>query len=104
MSQLCGLLDWCKLLGLEVVCAGKSGEGNYAVDPVAETIHSPGNSWGKTGDGQVHVPGLGALWDIGPDDVRPRAPRSPVSPPRLSTDGGLSSIRTRRTSWRSALA
>jgi predicted homoserine dehydrogenase-like protein len=56
-SLLVGLLDWCKLLGLEVVCAGKSGEGDYTVDPKAETIRS-----GGTAEDVVHCPGLGNLW------------------------------------------
>jgi predicted homoserine dehydrogenase-like protein len=55
-SLLVGLLDWCSVLGLEVVCAGKSGEGDYTVDLAKETVN------GRP------CPGLGALWDIGADD------------------------------------
>jgi predicted homoserine dehydrogenase-like protein len=55
-SLLVGLLDWCSLLGLEVVCAGKSGEGEYNVDLAEETVNG------------VQCPGLGTLWDIHPED------------------------------------
>jgi predicted homoserine dehydrogenase-like protein len=55
-SLLVSLLDWCSLLGLEVVCAGKSGEGEYIVDLGDETVNG------------VRCPGLGALWDINAED------------------------------------
>lgn len=60
-SLLIGLLDWCDLLGLEVVCAGKSGEGDYTVNPTAETI--------RVGSGSaVSCPGIADLWDIAEGD------------------------------------
>ena len=45
-----------------MVCAGKDGEGNYTVDPVAETVTEGRNA------SPVHCPGIGAVWDIKPED------------------------------------
>lgn len=43
-SLLIGLVDWARLLGLPIVCAGKSSESDFVWDPGAETI----TAWGRT--------------------------------------------------------
>lgn len=40
-SLLVALVSWARLLGLEVVCAGKSGEYDFVVDPALTTIRGP---------------------------------------------------------------
>ncbi len=59
-SLLLGLLSWARVLGLEVVAAGKSSEYDFVYDPQSETV-----SWR---DCRIEVPGLAALWHLDPDD------------------------------------
>ncbi len=55
-SLLVGLYSWARLLGLDVVCAGKSSEYDFVFDPATETL-----SWQTT---QVDATGLNALWTL----------------------------------------
>jgi len=43
-SLLIGLVAWARMLGLPVVCAGKSGESDFVWDEEAETV----TAWGRT--------------------------------------------------------
>lgn len=40
-SLLVALVSWARLLGLEVVCAGKAGEFDFVFDPAPTTIRGP---------------------------------------------------------------
>ena len=55
-SLLVGLHSWARLLGLEVVCAGKSSEYDFVFDPSAETL-----TWQ---DMTVSAAGLGLHWAL----------------------------------------
>lgn len=55
-SLLVGLYSWAKLLGLDVVCAGKSSEYDFVFDPDTETL-----SWQ---DMRVSAKGLRDLWTL----------------------------------------
>ncbi len=43
-SLLIGLVAWARMLGLPVVCAGKSSESDFVWDPETETV----TAWGRT--------------------------------------------------------
>jgi predicted homoserine dehydrogenase-like protein len=43
-SLLIGLVGWARMLGLPVVCAGKSSESDFVFDPAAGTV----TAWGRT--------------------------------------------------------
>lgn len=55
-SLLIGLLSWARLLGLDVVCAGKSSEYDFVFDPDTETV-----TWQ---DQCIAAPGFGGLWNL----------------------------------------
>lgn len=55
-SLLVGLYSWAKLLGLDVVCAGKSSEYDFVFDPETETL-----TWQTM---QVSAKGLRDLWHL----------------------------------------
>jgi len=60
-SLLIGLISWARVLGLEIVAAGKSSEYDFVYDPAAQTV-----SWR---DQTIEVPGFAELWDLPDDDV-----------------------------------
>jgi predicted homoserine dehydrogenase-like protein len=61
-SLLMQLAMWARLLGLEVLCAGKSSEYDFVFDPALERVSSL--------DRSVAVPGFPALWDLGERPAR----------------------------------
>ena len=60
-SLLMQLVVWARLVGLDLLCAGKSSEYDFVYDPAAKRVTSL--------DRVVEVPGFDALWDIGGRDV-----------------------------------
>lgn len=56
-SLLIGLITWGRVLGLTILCAGKSSEYDFIYDPAAGTVTSL--------DRTVSVPDFGALWHMG---------------------------------------
>jgi predicted homoserine dehydrogenase-like protein len=56
-SLLMQLVVWARLLGLEVLCAGKSSEYDFVYDPSARRVRSL--------DYEVEAPDFAALWEIG---------------------------------------
>jgi predicted homoserine dehydrogenase-like protein len=58
---LIGLVTWARVLGLEIVAAGKSSEYDFIYDPAAQTI-----SWR---DQTIDVPEFADLWPLADDDV-----------------------------------
>lgn len=56
-SNLIGLVTWARVLGLEIVAAGKSSEYDYVFDPANGALHYT--------DRTVQAPGLAALWPLG---------------------------------------
>jgi len=56
------LVVWARVIGLEVLCAGKSSEYDFVYDPAAKRVTSL--------DRAVDVPDLDALWDLGTRDAR----------------------------------
>jgi predicted homoserine dehydrogenase-like protein len=62
-SLMVALVSWARVLGLEVVCAGKSGEYDFVLDPAAGTVTS-------TAHGKAHaVPGFARLWTAPPEGL-----------------------------------
>lgn len=61
-SLLMQLVVWARLIGLEVLCAGKSSEYDFVYDPTAKRVTSL--------DRSVEAPGLDALWEFGVRDTR----------------------------------
>jgi len=61
-SLLMQLVVWARLLGLEILCAGKTSEYDFVYDPVAKRVTSL--------DRTVDAPGLGGLWSFDGRDVR----------------------------------
>jgi len=61
-SLLMQLTMWARLLGLEVLCAGKASEYDFVFDPAAGRVTSL--------DRSVDVPGFAPLWDLGGRPVR----------------------------------
>ena len=53
-SLLIGLVAWCRLLGLEIVSAGKASEFDFVFDPGKGELSTQGR--------MLHVPGLAELW------------------------------------------
>lgn len=53
-SLLIGLVAWAKLLGLEIVAAGKASEYDFVFDPAADSVTAQGRS--------LATPGFGSLW------------------------------------------
>ncbi|WP_019142312.1 NAD(P)H-dependent oxidoreductase [Noviherbaspirillum massiliense] len=65
-SNLIGLVTWARVLGFEIVAAGKSSEYDYVYHAAAGDIEYTGH--------RHPVPGLAGLWDLG-DDVPSRLAR-----------------------------
>jgi len=53
-SLLIGLITWARVLGLKIICAGKSSEYDFVIDPETCTV----TSFGKT----VSVPDFASFW------------------------------------------
>ena len=58
-ANLIGLVTWARLLGLEVVAAGKSSEYDFVFDPATGRV-----TWT---DRECDAPGLADLWQLGED-------------------------------------
>jgi predicted homoserine dehydrogenase-like protein len=67
-ALLVSLISWARLLGLEIIAAGKSSEYDYVWDPAAGTV-----TWT---DRTVSVTGLDRLWQLGADRQATVATRS----------------------------
>lgn len=61
-SLLMQLVVWARVIGLEVLCAGKSSEYDFVYDPAAKRVTSL--------DRTIEACDLDALWEFGPRDVR----------------------------------
>ncbi len=61
-SLLMQLVVWARVIGLEVLCAGKSSEYDFVYDPAAKRVTSLGRS--------IEACDLDALWECGPRNVR----------------------------------
>ncbi len=60
-SLLMQLVMWARVLGLEVLCAGKSSEYDFVYDPASKRVTSLEHS--------VEAPDLDALWELGERDA-----------------------------------
>jgi predicted homoserine dehydrogenase-like protein len=60
-SLLIGLVTWARVLGMEIVTAGKSSEYDFVYDPDRETV-----SWR---DQSIDVPGFDQLWHLPDQDM-----------------------------------
>lgn len=58
-ANLIGLVTWARILGLDVVAAGKSSEYDFVYDPGTQEVQYL--------DQVVEVPGFGEVWDLGQD-------------------------------------
>ncbi|MBV8444758.1 MAG: homoserine dehydrogenase [Candidatus Dormibacteraeota bacterium] len=56
-SNLIGLVSWARVLGLEVIAAGKASEYDYVFNSADGTL--------RYMDRTLHAPGLAALWPLG---------------------------------------
>ncbi|MEX2631937.1 MAG: homoserine dehydrogenase [Tistlia sp.] len=61
-SLLIGLVAWSRLLGLEIVAAGKASEYDFVYDPAAGSVTAQGRT--------VALPGFGAHWSCAPSELR----------------------------------
>jgi predicted homoserine dehydrogenase-like protein len=61
-SLLMQLVVWARVIGLEVLCAGKSSEYDFVYDPAAKRATSL--------DRSIEACDLDALWEFGPREVR----------------------------------
>jgi predicted homoserine dehydrogenase-like protein len=61
-SLLMQMVVWARLLGLEVLCAGKSSEYDFVYDPTAKRV----TSLDRVADGAA----VDGLWEIGGRDIR----------------------------------
>jgi predicted homoserine dehydrogenase-like protein len=61
-SLLMQLVVWARLIGLQVLCAGKASEYDFVYDPVVRRVTSLGRS--------LEAPDLDALWDLGDRETR----------------------------------
>ena len=61
-SLLMQLITWARVIGLEVLCAGKSSEYDFVYDPTAKRVTSL--------DRSIESCDLEALWECGARDVR----------------------------------
>ncbi len=61
-SLLMQLVLWTRVLGLEVLCAGKASEYDFVYDPAAKRVTSL--------DRSVAAPDFDGLWDLGQGDIR----------------------------------
>jgi predicted homoserine dehydrogenase-like protein len=55
-SLLIGLVSWCRLLGLEILSAGKASEYDFIYDPALESVTAQGRS--------LTVPEMRRLWSV----------------------------------------
>ncbi len=62
-SLMVALVSWARTLGLEVVCAGKSGEYDFVLDAAAGTVTST-----ATGEA-LSAPEFARLWSAPPDEL-----------------------------------
>ncbi|WP_043830041.1 NAD(P)H-dependent oxidoreductase [Muricoccus aerilatus] len=69
-ANLIGLVTWARLLGLEVVAAGKSSEYDFVFDPATGRV-----AWT---DRECDAPALASLWHLGEDVAATLARRSEV--------------------------
>lgn len=69
-SNLIGLVSWARVLGLEVVAAGKSSEYDYVFSPADGTL--------RYTDRTLAVPALAGLWPLGETVAARLAERSAV--------------------------
>lgn len=60
-SLLIGLVAWARLLGLEVLAAGKASEYDFVYDPAAGSVTAQGRS--------LALPGFASAWDRGAEAV-----------------------------------
>ncbi|KXF75338.1 flagellar biosynthesis protein FlgA [Paramesorhizobium deserti] len=60
-SLLIGLVTWAEVLGFEIICAGKSSEYDFVLDPAAGTLTSNGVT--------IDTAGFGDLLELGEQDV-----------------------------------
>ena len=58
-SNLIGLVSWARLLGFEVICAGKSSEYDFIYDGTTQSVAYT--------DRTIPAPDLAALWKLGDD-------------------------------------
>jgi predicted homoserine dehydrogenase-like protein len=61
-SLLMQLVVWARVLGLEVLCAGKASEYDFVYDPATRRVTSL--------DRTVEAPDLNVLWDLGEREAR----------------------------------
>jgi len=62
-SLMVALVGWARMLGLEIVCAGKSGEYDFVVDAAAGTVTT-------TASGAAHpAPDFAPLWTAAPGQL-----------------------------------
>jgi predicted homoserine dehydrogenase-like protein len=55
-AQLMQLVDWARLIGLEIICCGKSRDGEFMYDLQSETVTLPSDGKGVPEPVAVHVP------------------------------------------------
>lgn len=74
-SLLIGLISWGRVLGMNIVGAGKSSEYDFIYDPARDMVLCPGQKQ------EIATPGMGSLWQFG-DRRRKRSSASaaPCSP------------------------
>lgn len=58
-SNLIGLVTWARVLGLEIIAAGKSSEFDYVFDPATNEIHYDSQT--------LSLSALARLWELGDD-------------------------------------
>jgi predicted homoserine dehydrogenase-like protein len=61
-SLLMQLVVWARLIGLQVLCAGKASEYDFVYEPAVRRVTSLGRS--------LEVPDLDALWELGDREAR----------------------------------
>ena len=58
-SLLIGLISWGRVLGMNIVGAGKSSEYDFIYDPARNMVLCPGQKQ------EIATPGMGSLWQFG---------------------------------------
>ena len=58
-SLLIGLISWGRVLGMNIVGAGKSSEYDFIYDPARDMVLCPGQKQ------EIATPGMGSLWQFG---------------------------------------
>ncbi len=66
-SLLIGLISWGRVLGMKIICAGKSSEYDFVYDSAAKTVTSLSNT--------VSTPDFDSLWHMGDRTAREMAAR-----------------------------